>query len=306
MTVRARIEPVQVRARIDSSFGGAVTCADGTVLITNTDDTLLYTKTVPSGGTDTQQIPDQTAKGTTDAGEISFAANTEGVIPDVDYTDSDGVEKTNPYGDALVCTPLSSLTDQQVNDGLTAETKNTLLGINVTRLGETPVQYSPNDTGARDPGRLPSFLTLDVLNDEGNFNRFLMKGVGLAYDAATGIYWTSTDQGSKFWTTHLVDSAALSIPLTAGGTVSNFRLPSRNEYMTILDQYAGKPLNHSVFNLDFSNAHLATGDTWLGNLNNLYSIFIYSSSRGYTTFASRNKTTNGVNALYCVHENELP
>ena len=70
---------------MEAEYG--VTCADGTVNITNTDADPIATVTVASGGVEPY------------------------VIPNVAWTDSDGSAESTPYGDAIVCAPqVQSLT----------------------------------------------------------------------------------------------------------------------------------------------------------------------------------------------------
>jgi hypothetical protein len=92
-------------------------CADGTVNITNTDADPIASVTVGSGDTETY------------------------VIPNVDWTDSDGSAESTPYGDAIVCTlsPPSGDLTVTVSDA-TPSTGDTIT-ITATATGFTPTNY---------------------------------------------------------------------------------------------------------------------------------------------------------------------
>ena len=112
--IRARIVPIETRGQINASFGGDVSCDNGTVNIVNTADTLLFSKTVPSGGV------------------------AEQVIPDTDYTDSDGTAKTQLAGLAIVCEP--QVKDQSDSYPFPAGTDQ----IVATIIAPTDITYTAN------------------------------------------------------------------------------------------------------------------------------------------------------------------
>ena len=295
--IRARIVPIETRGQINASFGGDVTCANGTVVITNTDDTELYSVSVPSGGTAEQVIPNQTAQGTTGQGAITFPANTTGTIPDVDYTDTDGSSQSVPYGTSIVCTPAKDLdeyTAQELEDGLTETQRNAVSRLSLFKLGTPTVSYYNNDLGDNNPGRGVDFFTLSVNNPNGNTNRFELLGTDVVIDWAYRKYWTKNLQGIAIWNTHNDNSEALTLE-----GLTTWRLPSVIEYLTIMNTFDGDPLNYSPFNIVNAFQFLSTSETTLSNTSNYYSIVLINSSRGYTISTAYNKTINGAAALYC-------
>jgi len=281
----------------------AQTCADGTVVITNSDGDTLYTKEVASGATATQQVADQTAEGTTGAGTITFPANTTGIIPDVDYTDSDGSAASVPYGTSLVCTPskgLADYTNQELENGLSEAQRNALTRVSLFKAGTPVVTYYPNDAGANNPGRGADFFTLAVNNPNGNTNRFEVLGTDVVIDWAYRKYWTRYIQNPTRipWEQHNDDSAVLTLE-----GLSTWRLPLIKEYLTIMNTFDGDPLDYSPFNIvngttPGANFAFATGETSIKATANYWYIFLESASRGYG-FGAWNKLTNGAVALYC-------
>ena len=83
------------------------TVADTTIVNTNGEEIAVAL----AAGADVV-IPLQQAEGTTGLGGITFPANTTGTIPNVNYTDSDGSEQSEPYGAEIVCTPQETLDEQ--------------------------------------------------------------------------------------------------------------------------------------------------------------------------------------------------
>ena len=302
VTITDGTQTVELRA--PNTYTCSTGCEDGTVNITNSLGTTLYSKTVASGETATQQVADQTAEGTTGAGTITFPANTTGTIPDVDYTDSDGSAASVPYGTSLVCTPSKDLpdyTNQELEDGLSEAQRNALTRVSLFKAGTPAVTYYANDAGANNPGRGTDFFTLPVNNPNGNTNRFEVLGTDVVIDWAYRKYWTRYIQSPAriVWEPHNDAAAALTLE-----GLSTWRLPLIMEYLTIMNTWDGDPLDYSPFNIANGTTpgaqyNFATGQTSLNNTSRYWSVILRTASRGYNFSDSLNKTTNGAVALYC-------
>lgn len=145
--LKAILSTKTLTVELQGTYAGSGECADGTVNIVNSEDTLLYSKDVASGETAEQVIADQTAEGTTGLGAISFPAGTTGTIPDVEYTDTDGSPATAPYGSAIACSTPA--------DG-TVEIKNsadTLLYTVEVGSGDTEEQVIPDQSAQGTTGQ---------------------------------------------------------------------------------------------------------------------------------------------------------
>jgi hypothetical protein len=102
--------------REDGSVIGTATTSPFTVLNTSIVNSLGTEIAVAKAQGDAVLIVNQTAEGTTGLGGITFPTDTTGIIPDVDYTDSDGSPQNAPYGSPITCTPIVCPTlDELVN-----------------------------------------------------------------------------------------------------------------------------------------------------------------------------------------------
>ena len=145
--LKAILSSKTLTVELQGTFAGSGECADGTVNIVNSEDTLLYSKDVASGETAEQLVADQTAEGTTGLGAIFFPAGTTGTIPDVEYTDTDGSPATAPYGSVIACSTPA--------DG-TVEIKNsadTLLYTVEVGSGDTEEQVIPDQSAQGTTGQ---------------------------------------------------------------------------------------------------------------------------------------------------------
>ncbi len=277
-TIIAELTRTKIEAHLQGKYAGSA-CLDGTVEMDNTDGKLIYSKSVPSSGTETQVLADQP------------------------YTDSDGSSQAQSYDPSvsIVCTPskaLDAYTKQELEDGLTLDQRNSLTRLQLPKPGETPVIYDTNDLGDNNDGAPSTFLTLDVNNPNGNTDRFEVLGTDVVIDWKLRLYWTRYIQSPArvTWAVHNINSAALTLEGLTG-----WRLPSVTEYSTILDTYDGDPLNYAPFNIangSTTGANFAffTGQTYLFNTSQIYNYVLNSSSRGYR-ISQTNKTGGGV-ALY--------
>ncbi len=227
-SVIARLTDEQV-ACLEAEYG--VTCADGTVNITNTDADPIASVTVTSGGVEPY------------------------VIPNVSWTDSDGSAESTPYGDAIVCTPIPPVT---------YPTTAALI-----KTGQT-VSYATRDDGDVEAGRNASFLVLAENNPFGNTNRFTDLVGGQTYAAnividwstfekSTGkvLMWERTRQGIVNWTTAVTNSRAL----TYNGW-TNWRLPNVTEGLSLFNYgVLSSPLNYSPFTTNAIDTYYWTGTT---------------------------------------------
>jgi hypothetical protein len=118
--------------REDGTQIAIVTVPTYTVVSTDITNTLGDIIATAQAAGEPVEIPLQTAEGTTGLGDISFPANTVGVIPNVNWTDSDGSPMSNPYGSDISCTPVVcptldelvvSSTNQQVYDAIVLASK---------------------------------------------------------------------------------------------------------------------------------------------------------------------------------------
>jgi hypothetical protein len=137
--VIARLTPEQV-ACLEAEYG--VTCAGGTVNITNTDSDPIATVTVASGGVEPY------------------------VIPNVAWTQSDGSAESTPYGDAIVCTPSTALAVSVALSDTTPEYDQTI-NVTATATGATSYTFF-----------LPTSAGYDVVTQAGNVYAWTVRALG--------------------------------------------------------------------------------------------------------------------------------
>lgn len=253
-------------------------CSDGII----TNQSVTYSQSIPSGNT--EALPYQ-----------SVVDSDGSTVNNIDYVDA-------ADGSAFTCTPakeLADYTNQELEDGLSLAQRNSLTRLELPKPGESPVVYDTNDLGDNNDGAPSTFLTLDVNNSNGNTNRFEVLGSDVVIDWKLRLYWTKNIQSPArvTWAQHNINSAALTLEGLTG-----WRLPSVTEYSTILDAYAGDPLNYLPFNIangttTGANFAFFTGQTYPFNTSQIYNYVLNSSSRGYR-ISQTNKTGGGV-ALYC-------
>jgi hypothetical protein len=308
----------------------------GNTLIKNTVGTTIATALAQ--GADVI-IPLQEAEGSTGQGSFTFPANTIGEVPDVPWTDSDGTPMVAPYGTPIVCNATVCPTLQEVIDantsaniatainnaidtdkpddvftgiipnvdnatieaGLSLAQRNALSRIETFKIG-TPVIYAANDIGSNNPGRGTDFFTLSELNPNGNYNRFELLGTNVVIDWAYRLYWTRFIQSPArtTWALHLSNSAALTLE-----GLTDWRLPSEIEVVSIMQSFSGDPLDYTPFNIrngvtTGATFPFATGATSLFNSALVISFSLVSASRGFDwNKSSTNKIVNPQVALYC-------
>lgn len=99
------------------------------------------------------------------------------ILPDYDFNETDTLDslttqQVTDLTDNLCqpCPPVSDLTCQELNDGLTQVQRDVIFKLETLNTGEVNV-YGANDARARE-GRLVDFFTLNCLNRFGNTYRF--------------------------------------------------------------------------------------------------------------------------------------
>jgi len=322
-----------VVVELEGTYAGSTVCADGTVNIVNSEDTLLYSKSVASGGTAEQVIADQTAEGTTGLGAISFPAGTTGTIPDVEYTDTDGSPATAPYGSAIACSAAadgtveiknsadtllytvevgSGDTEEQVIPDQTAKisgmadtvsfptnTQGIITQIWPTQTGQT-TSIETGDDGDRQFGRTSDWLTLADNNEYGNTNRFVLLTANIIHDCATGLLWYNNIIAAKSLADYISEAAGLTVDGYSDWYVPNFK-----ELDSIL-KFTTNPLNYAPFNYDAGTSglmYLVTSDQWGVNpTTTIASILIQSANIPIVQSRNRTSVSGGETlkrALYC-------
>jgi len=273
----------------------AQSCADGTVVITNSDGDTLYTRTVASGGTATQQVADQQAEGTTGLGGITFPANTTGIIPDVQWTDSDGSSETAPYGSSIVCTPSKDLEDYtcaELNAGLTRAQLEKLQRIYPIKTGQTFSVVAGDDGDLQNGRPEPAFQTLGCDNSA----RFVQYSANIIWDKETDLIWTASLQSAALFANQITNADTAVID-----GITNWILPNKAEYESVL-AYKEKPLVNGAWNIDQgnSNINLMTSTT-LQNLGlSYFSIRILrTGSGGHYEYRDGVISSTPRETLYC-------
>lgn len=293
VTITDGAQTVELRA--PNAYTCSTDCADGTVNITNSLGTTLYSKEVASGGTATQQVADQTAQGTTGAGTITFPANTTGTIPDVDYTDSDGSAASVPYGTSLVCTPSKDLADYtcgELNSGLTRAQKELLQGIYPLKTGQTFSVVAGDDGDLQNGRPEPAFQTLGCDNSA----RFVQYSANIIWDKETDLIWTASLQSAALFANQITNADTAVID-----GITNWLLPNKADYESVL-AYKEKPLVNGAWNIDQgnSNINLMTSTT-LQNLGlSYFSIrIIRTGGGGHYEYRDGVISTTPLETLYC-------
>jgi len=185
-----------------------------------------------------------------------------------------------------------SVTNQEVEDALSATQRKALISIPPPKIGHPVVIYSANDIGTNNPGRLVDFFTLAVNNPNGNTNRFENIGANVLIDWATGLYWTRALQATNTWAGHNTAAAALTLDGLTG-----WRLPHESEYYSILNRYSATPLNHSGFGITLGvSTNFWTGVVNPGNTAQAYVMNITTAGTVIMSFSGRGNS-NGT--FYC-------
>ena len=331
--LKAILTTKTLTVELQGTYAGSGQCADGTVNIVNSEDTLLYSKDVASGGTAEQVIADQTAEGTTGLGAIYFPAGTIGTIPDVEYTDTDGSPASAPYGSAIACSAAadgtvkiknsadtllytvevgSGDTEEQVIPDQTAKvsgmvdtvsfptnTQGVITQVWPTQTGQT-TSIETGDDGDRQFGRTSDWLTLADNNEYGNTDRFVLLTSNIIHDCATGLLWYNTIIGAKSLADYISEAAALTVDGYTDWYVPNFK-----ELDSIL-KFTTDPLNYSPFNYDAGTSglmYLVTSNQWGTNPATIIaSILIQSTNIPIVQSRNRASVSGGdtlKRALYC-------
>jgi hypothetical protein len=230
-------------------------------------------------------------------GSITLSDVLEGAtVADIE----DAIEIDGRGGEIFVAI-ADEASNTQAEQALSLAQRNALSRVSLYKLG-VPAVYAANDIGSNNPGRGNTFLLLSELNPNGNYNRFELLGTNVVIDWANRLYWTRFIQSPArvTWATHLTNSAALTLEGLTG-----WRLPSALEYMTILDQFNGNPLDYTPFNIrngvtTGATFAFATGQTSLFTTNDVVSFGLVSASRGLSwSYSGTNKIVNTQVALYC-------
>jgi hypothetical protein len=155
----------------------------------------------------------------------SVASGGSLILPNIDFTDSDGITTSVPSMEDLVCTPSSPIPDTLYNP---------------TKTGIP--SFISGDDGQTQAGRLVDFYTLDFINPYGNTTRFTNDKGGLFNDNSDGstvdyVVDNATKLGYRLsWDVprNFASNIAHALTMTLG-SYSGFRVVNMNEYITILD-----------------------------------------------------------------------
>lgn len=159
----------------DTPSGG---CPDGRVINSN----LTFDEAVAAGSI--LELPDITynitnSEGTTIVSGSEVAqANVSEVLPDINFTDSNGVTTQEPSGKDLICTPAGAV-----------------IGLPLMKTGQTTSNVSGDD-GETQEGREVDFTTLSSNNPFGNTNRFTDTTGGQTYTNTIVIDWSTYNQAN--------------------------------------------------------------------------------------------------------------
>jgi hypothetical protein len=130
------------------------------------------------------------------------------------------------------------------------------VGATLMKTGQT-TSYRTGDDGDIEAGRAVDFLTLASNNPFGNTNRFTDELGGSTYTNNIVIDWSTYDGSTVLgyyrtingtdvdWNGAIDGAAALSV----GTYTSGWRLPNRNEFINIINDFVDYPLSYSPFNL---------------------------------------------------------
>jgi len=199
------------------------------------------------------------------------------VLPDIDFTDSDGTTTSVPSVQNIVATPCTPQ-------------KNIASHI---KTGQT-TSYRTNDDGDLQRGRETDFTTLSSNNPFGNTNRFTDDGGGQTYTSDWVIDWAFCNYVSETvigWyrveqsTTNFA-GAMTGQPYNLGG-YSDCYVPNVTELMSICDHETNVALNYSPFSL--SNNYWSS-TTAPNNTNN-------AKIAGSSGIGNVAKTNSGVNYI---------
>jgi len=196
-------------------------------------------------------------------------------IPDINFTDSDGITTTVPSVQDLVCTPAI-----QVPDSL----------YNPTKTGRT--SFIPGDDGETQIGRLLDYYTLDFTNPYGNSTRFTNDLGGLYNDNSDGstpdyIVDNATKLGYRIslFSGNVQQAINNALTLTVG-VYSGFSVMNINQFIPIADPNGGFKPNVGVF-----------GDFNQWNFNTFYSstLVLATLSNGLPYVAGLTRVGNQLN-----------
>ena len=109
-------------------------------------------------------------------GTEAAQTNVTEVLPDINFTDSNGVTTQEPSGKDLVCTPAGAV-----------------IGLPIMKTGQT-TSYVSGDDGETQEGREVNFTTLNGNNPFGNTNRFTDTTGGQTYTNTIVIDWSTYNQ----------------------------------------------------------------------------------------------------------------
>jgi len=285
-------------------FGGGTVCPDGTVTVLNSLSDVVDTVTVTSGGTANGNAPDGTVNMLNTDGLQLYSKDTpsDGTVSqelaDQPYMDSDGSSLTQSYDPSTPivctpCTPLSSYTAQELNDGLTAAVRPQLQLVPVIRTGQTTSKYTGDDASVGAGRPLVDWLTLSTNNPNGNTNRFELYSAGIVFDWATGKAWTKNFQGSK----NLPTACAFGATLTVDG-VTGWIAPNKNELQTIL-KAENEALNYVPFSFSQGASFKTIGTTTSASPSQYYYISIFPNTTTTNPFMREfNDTANQADWLF--------
>lgn len=225
-------------------------CLDGRVVNSN----LTFDEAVAAGSI--FELPDITynitnSEGTTIiTGSEVAQANVSEVLPDINFTDSNGVTTQEPSGKDLVCTPAVAV-----------------ISLPLMKTGQT-TSYFPGDDGETQEGREVDFTTLGGNNPFGNTNRFTDTTGGQTYTNTIVIDWSTYNQSNGdvlgYQTNFILTPSYVSFSSSDAFCKSfnldgftNWRQPNINELLNVamksLDCFNYSPFNYDGINLYWSS-----------------------------------------------------
>lgn len=251
--------------------------------------------TVPSGDsyTETGSGPcdDATVRNSDSSYSNNVASGGTLILPDIQFTDSDGSTSSIPSVKDIVATPCvvqSGIAYQRPQ--LTGQTTSYRTGDDAWSLANGiydytppiyPISFAQLDTTSGSP-----FLTLKENNAFGNKNRFTdinglqVYGDNYAIDHLTGLGWYLIES-SDTWNNAIDNSQS-----STQNSFNDWRLPSRIELISVLNMDI-IPLNYSPFNSTMSSL------VWTSTTNHDNTTTAHvSSSNGNLARAVKTDTNN--------------
>lgn len=214
------------------------------------------------------------------------------VISDITVTAPNGSTSSYPAMKNYLCTLISALATQDLNDDLTPTQINQIQRQQPTRTGQV-VSFRTGDDGNLQMGIGASFSTLSDLNIFGTNKRFTDELGTEVYtnkfvlDHLTGLMWYANPTISANWNT-AIDGALAS---TQGGFTDWF-LPNINQLITICNFSiaTNSSLNYSPFNIIVTGTtdRIWTSTTVANSTTNAFGLFTNGglSNIGKTTAQS--------------------